>query len=379
MLGALGMGLGLAGSITKNKTFGKILGGIGGFLGQKSEEQKARELMQQQQEYQKELMGLQYQYNDKAADKAHERQLDYWNKTNYEEQLKHMKNAGLSVGLMYGQGGAGGSTGAAPMGSVSGGSAPSAAAGVEGMGLGLQLRRQQAEVDLMEAQAKKANADADKTAGVDTREAESRISLNESEMKVNESIRELNWERKQEVAANFFKIQAEEASIWKDVEMKVIDKEVKEETKEAVITQKLQGTFMNTIAMLEGMSRIQLNQAQAEYVGKQIQYYFYEVVTRRMTAEAAKENAATFMDKITNDFILGKRKLDQEDTKILQDWIFRSVQGLVGIANAAGNIVGILKKPIQEMVETGVEQIFGPDGSRKGWKESTKKITKTTE
>lgn len=48
--------------------------------------------------------------------------MQMWNDTNYGAQMKHIKDAGLNAGLLYGQGGAGGATAQAG----SGGSAPQA-------------------------------------------------------------------------------------------------------------------------------------------------------------------------------------------------------------------------------------------------------------
>ena len=73
-------------------------------------------------EYEKEGMGMQYQYGQAAADAAQRRNLEMWNSTNYEQQRAHMENAGLSAALMYGGSGAG---------------STSTAGGVSGGGLGL--------------------------------------------------------------------------------------------------------------------------------------------------------------------------------------------------------------------------------------------------
>jgi len=57
-----------------------------------------------------------------------------WDYTNYENQRKHMEKAGLNVGLMYGQGGGGGST----MGGGAGGSAQGGNVDKSQMGILLQ-------------------------------------------------------------------------------------------------------------------------------------------------------------------------------------------------------------------------------------------------
>ena len=53
-------------------------------------------------EYEKEGMGLQYNYGQQAADAEYKRNLQMWKDTNFGAQRAEMEDAGLSVGLMYG-------------------------------------------------------------------------------------------------------------------------------------------------------------------------------------------------------------------------------------------------------------------------------------
>lgn len=107
------------------------------------------------QKRQKELMEVQLKNQQNLNRQGAALQMDMWNKTNYGAQVKHMKEAGLSAGLMYGKGGAGGTT----TGSQSGGSAASGSApgrpqmGIEGLMAGHQM-------ELMRAQTRKFNAEA---------------------------------------------------------------------------------------------------------------------------------------------------------------------------------------------------------------------------
>ena len=57
-----------------------------------------------------EMMGLQHRYNEAMAQQNQQRNKEMWNYTNFENQRAHLENAGLSIGLMYGQGGAGGAS-----------------------------------------------------------------------------------------------------------------------------------------------------------------------------------------------------------------------------------------------------------------------------
>ena len=131
---------------------------------------------------------------------------DYWNYTNAENQVAHLKNAGLNIGLMYGQGGAGG------MG-ASGGARQESPDQPQGNPIGMALQVQQieqqrrmndAQISLAEAQASKAKAEAGKISGVDTQEAlkrieeaSSRIELNLREGNYKEALTELTQAEKE--------------------------------------------------------------------------------------------------------------------------------------------------------------------------------------
>ena len=56
-------------------------------------------------EQQKKLMEMQSDYDEIASQRNLENQLKLWDATNYPAQVEQMKNAGLSVGLMYKGGG----------------------------------------------------------------------------------------------------------------------------------------------------------------------------------------------------------------------------------------------------------------------------------
>jgi len=68
------------------------------------------------------LMGLQNQYQRGLNQQGHDLQMDMWNKTNYGAQVGHMKDAGLNPALMYKGAGPGGTTGSQGGGSASMGS-----------------------------------------------------------------------------------------------------------------------------------------------------------------------------------------------------------------------------------------------------------------
>ena len=170
------------------------LGAAGGLI------QDARQ--KKQHKRQKELMDIQQKNQQQLNKQGHGLQKDMWDYTNYGNQVKHMKDAGLNVGLMYGMGGGGGST----AGSQGGGSAASGSAAAP-MDIGNAL-----QAGLMKAQIDNINADTDNKKG-DTElkgtqgegiqqqinesaarinEIGSKINLNDSKALTEESLQKLN-------------------------------------------------------------------------------------------------------------------------------------------------------------------------------------------
>lgn len=105
-----------------------------------------------------------------------DRQMELWEKTNYPAQMEMLKQAGLNPGLLYGMGGAGGGTTAATAGSAGGGTAAGHSGEAIAMGqTAAQLGLMRAQKENIEASTQKLKAETTKTAGVDTQEAETRI------------------------------------------------------------------------------------------------------------------------------------------------------------------------------------------------------------
>ncbi len=97
-----------------------IIGAGSGLIGMIGQNARAKK----QHGRQKELMDIQHKNQQGLNQQGHDLQMDMWNKTNYGAQKEHMKAAGLNPAMMYGQGGAGGTT----AGSQGGGSAASGTA-----------------------------------------------------------------------------------------------------------------------------------------------------------------------------------------------------------------------------------------------------------
>lgn len=142
--------------------------------------QAARQL-EQQGKLNEQAASTNFKYGEMAAENAYDRQLglfDYEAEYNSPaNQRKRLEDAGLSVGLMYGQGGNGGTAHASTVGQGQTGGAVAGQASdtasqqankMRSLEVGLAMQQQRAQIKLLEAQARNLNTEADKTAGVDT-------------------------------------------------------------------------------------------------------------------------------------------------------------------------------------------------------------------
>ena len=243
-----------------------------------------------------------------AADAQQQRNLEMWNNTNFEAQRQHMENAGLSVGLMYGNGGA-------QAASTAGGN-PTQPAGpsTNPVALGLQAEAIQSQINLNNAQAAKASAEAGKTAGVDTEKT------------------------KKDMEEADARIQREGAEWWKlGKEADVLDEKWKQEQNNTYVNEETKYDRINMIKQelynkreeMEVMkadialknSGVNLNNKEAKYLGEKIKYYAKEIQAKVDTAQAAKDQAKNAADAIKNDKELRGRGLDIQTGNIIADAI----------------------------------------------------------
>lgn len=158
------------------------IGGLGSLLGiGRRKEKKAREAEEREHKRQLEYMGLQAQYNKEQARYSTDLSKEMWDYTNYENQVEHLKNAGLNPALLYGSGGGGGGS-AAGSGSAAGVGLPSST----GVGMGIQWEQMEAQKELAKAQAAKTNAEAAKLMTTDTEKTESETEKNKQDIKESE-------------------------------------------------------------------------------------------------------------------------------------------------------------------------------------------------
>lgn len=335
---------GLAGAVTGG--IGSIVSGglglLGGLFRKKNNGLKnQKELMQQAWEYEKEGMGLQYNYGQQAADAEYKRNLQMWKDTNFGAQRKEMEDAGLSVGLMYGNGGG-------QAASTAGGSATQPSGiktnpveiALQQESLGLQLKQIEAQNRLANAEATKTMAEANKIAGVDTEGQKLQNKWQEIENRIQLSREAIEESNIKQAAANADKAIED----WK---MSVLERKYLDEVQEERVS-----LLVSEIAKIQkegslAESQTDVNYHTARKVQKEVENFYYEMITRRMTAEAAKESAENMLKKIENDYKLGS---DQN----LREWIYGGVDRINGILETivkfknGGKILETIAKKIKK-------------------------------
>ena len=173
-----GAGAGIGGG------WGALVGGGLGLMTGLAEGDPAVNQIRQQQR----LNELQISGNEELASYSQNLQKDMWDFTNYENQIKHLKAAGLNPALMYAKGGVGGQTGSANAGQVAGSHASSEtereAIGIQRNAQMLQTAMNITQMQNIKADTRVKEAEAEKIRGVDTEYTKSQTDVNIANIKL---------------------------------------------------------------------------------------------------------------------------------------------------------------------------------------------------
>ena len=307
----------------------------------------------------KQLMERQAELNRQQAFYSTGLTRDLWNYTNYENTMRHIKGAGLSPGLIYGQGGAGGSTSGA--GQASGVGQPSKTgteAGLQAQGMALQLANVISQTRLNESQANKNEAEANKIKGVDTDAQKAtidnliaqtsnektkrglilgqiRVADAEEELKRNtadwtkEKTEETRWNVKSlQKGIDKLAVEIDGAELDNDLKRKTMDNKVKESTL----------TLQNLIAeiLLKGSQR-KVNEEQAKAIPAEILQGWEKLTKEGKALIIQKEQMEAYVQDVINKYELGNKGLDIEEQKLIKDIVL----GMLEIASkGAGAALG---------------------------------------
>lgn len=311
----MGLGATLTGIAAKGLA-GTVFNGI---FGNNNRLEDQEELMRKAWEYEKAGMGLQYNYGQQAADAEYRRNLQMWKDTNFGAQRNEIEKAGLSVGLMYGNGG--GSAASTAGGTATQPNAPKTnpiEVGLQQQALGLQLKQIEAQNKLANAETAKTLAEANKIAGVDTKGQDLENKWQEIENRIQLSKENIAAANVTEANANAQKA----VELWNQ---EILNTKYLNETQEERVAK-----LVSEIALLQKEGAVQdsivdVNYNTARKIQKEVENFYYDMITKRMSAEAAKEQAAAMIDKIAKDYELGKGHLENENQKNLREWIFGGI------------------------------------------------------
>lgn len=307
---------------------GGIMGMIGGtILGGMQAREQGR-LQEEAQNRQAELNREQAKYSQGLAK-------EYWDYTNWENQVTHLKNAGLNPALMYGGGGTGGQTGGGKAEGVNQPEQKQIQVAQNAQAMGLQLANLESQIKVNESVAEKNKAEAEKTAGVDTEATRAGIekmiaeTANEkvkkgliyADTRLKDAMEELGRSKVDETGWNIRNIEKSIELMERNIDMADVDVEVKQRTKETEI-QRAVATLQNIMAdTILKMSGSKVNNAEAIAIGERVKQGWSTVSVAMKGQETNRQRVEQEAEKIYNDLKLGEKGLDIQQQHVIKDYI----------------------------------------------------------
>lgn len=308
---------------------------------------------------QHQLMEIQAELNQKNAKFNTAQAKEMWNYTNFENQMKHIREAGLSPGLIYGMGGQGGSTQGA--GAANGVGLPqdqSVGMGLRAQEIGIEMANALSQIKLNESQASKNEAEANKIKGVDTEAQKAtveniiaqtsnekikrglilgqiRVADAEEELKRNtadwtkDKAEETRWNVKSlKKGIEKLSVEIDGVELDNDLKKRTIDNKVKES---ALTLQNLMAEIL-----LKGSQR-RVNEEQAKAIPKQILQGWEKLAKEGEGLIIQREQMEAYAQDVINRYELGKKGLDIEEQRLIKDIVL----GILEIASkGAGAAIG---------------------------------------
>ena len=334
---------------------GGLVNGVFGLFGGGNKEKEQREAEERQFQREKELMGLQYDYNSKAAMQTQE-YIKEMNAINYEQQnqmfdkqaqwnsaeqqKQRLEEAGLNPALMYGIGGEGGSS------VSSGGGAGAQVGGANNTGtqavmMGLQAKSIESQIELNNAQATKINAEAKKTeketektsaetesvwSGIEllktkTSSEKAKIKLTNMQTELTEAMREESWSNWEKARAGVAEIARIMEKLDKEIEGMGFDNEIKNKSKEAIIGNYFADLKVKGQQIIESNSKIKLNERQINVFDETINDIKSTVTNRDLTEEAKRKSIDTEVN-----YMLYKMGLEGQQN--VREWIYEGINAV---------------------------------------------------
>lgn len=302
-----------------------MLGAIMGVIGAASALQSGSN-----QSYNEEQAQLrQAQINKEQAKYSQGLAMEYWDYTNWENQVDHLKKAGLNPALMYAKGGTGGQTGGGQAQGVGLSPSNQEAVKAQQIGMALQLAQLKSQIEVNESVAKKNTAEAEKTAGVDTEAAKMGIKLSEAQvLSERERKNVLYWEA--EVAQS--------ESVLKEALANTEQFNLQKVQWDIRMVEKGYEELSERVAMLKRENKI--GDATAEMQIEQYKANLVDTWAGAMLKMAQTETQKEEVKAIAKRLKQKDYELDQKDTEIIQRWVDL---GIKGVSEVGELLIGIKK------------------------------------
>lgn len=256
-------------------------------------------------------------------------EMQMWNDTNYSAQIEQMKKAGLNPGLMYQQGGSGGTTQIAS-GSQSGGQATGGTnTATQGMAVMLQAQMMQSQIEFNKANAQKATAEADSTRGAEGTTGASQIGKNTQDVAfskvMQENVELQNIVKNATLDTEIDTAGAKYNQIITDIRATGLQNKVNEE----VINEKIQQVRLQTIkSSLENEligTQIGVNKANIDKIANEIEIRWEQLSINLKNAGTAQR--AQVIQKFTAEMnaTLGFKNLEQRRIEMAVNGVSRII------------------------------------------------------
>lgn len=271
----------------------------------------------------------QAQINKEQAKYSQGLAMEYWDYTNWENQVDHLKKAGLNPALMYAKGGAGGQTGGGQAQGVGLSPSNQEAVKAQQIGMALQLAQLKSQIEVNASVAKKNTAEAEKTAGVDTEAAKMGIKLSEAQvLSERERKNVLYWEA--EVAQS--------ESVLKEALANTEQFNLQKVQWDIRMVEKGYEELSERVAMLKRENKI--GDATAEMQIEQYKANLVDTWAGAMLKMAQTETQKEEVKAIAERLKQKDYELDQKDTEIIQRWVDL---GIKGVSEVGELLTGIKK------------------------------------
>lgn len=334
---------------------GAIMGIGGALMGALGANSASNQSWQRQHE----LMEIQAELNKKNAKFNTAQAKEMWNYTNFENQMKHIKEAGLSPGLIYGMGGQGGSTQGA--GQANGVGLPqdqSVGMGLRAQEIGVEMANALSQIKLNESQANKNDAEANKIKGVDTEAQKAtidnliaqtsnekvkkglilgQIRVADAEEELKRNMADWTKDKTDETRWNIKSLQKGIEKVAEEINGMKLDNELKERTIDNKVKESslMLQNLMSEI-LLKG-SQKEVNEEQAKAIPAQILQGWEKLVKEGKALINQREQMEAYTQDVINRYELGKKGLDIEEQKLIKDIVL----GMLEIASkGAGAALG---------------------------------------